>query len=89
MNSILDDIRLNYQSEISARLTREKRKLNSKVAEKQDKLFEVLTDEQRELFEQYQESRDIYQSASDKDCFIDGVSFGVILIMNAIKADGK
>lgn len=89
MNSILDDIWLNYQSEISARLTREKRRLNSEVAEKQNKLFEALTDEQRELFEQYQESQDIYQSASDKDCFIDGVSFGVRLIMDAIKADGK
>ena len=89
MKSILDDLWFNYQAEISARLTAKKKAINSEVTEKQNRLFDTLTDEQKELFEQYLESQDIFQSASDKDCFIGGVSFAINFIMDAIKADGN
>ena len=72
MSSIFDDLWHNYHAEISARLTEEKRRLNSEVGERQSRLYETLTDEQKELFELYQESQDILRSVSDKDCFTTG-----------------
>ena len=83
MKNIIERIWDNYQVEISETLTAETKKIHHDAVEKQKNLYNALNEKQIALLEEYLEIQNRFQSIADKNCFIDGVKFGIRFILEA------
>ena len=85
MKTLLEDLWDNYQVEKSEELKGERKALHHEVSEKANAFVDTLNDKQQKLFEELEEAQHNYQMFSDKECFFDGVHFGITLIIEALK----
>ena len=85
MKTLLEDLWDNYQVEKSETLQGDRKNLHHEVSEKTNVFHDTLNDKQLKLFEELNEAVNQYQQLSDKECFFDGVHFGITLIIEALK----
>ncbi len=85
MKALLEDLWLNYQLDKNRDISDESQRLLSELTEKQNELYSELNESQIELLERYEEIRSMLNCAYEKESFLQGASFAVTFILEALK----
>ncbi len=84
MKTLLEDLWLNYQLDKNKDVSAESRRLLYELTEKQNELYSELNESQIELLERYEEIRSMLNCADEKESFLQGASFAITFIFEAL-----